>query len=177
MRYDRIINKLDIKPSFLDEHAEAIRNQILSVGKTLPPNNRSYRSSFGSTMQSDIFTINTCVRLTGMILMLGSNPDNVKRVSSDIEDDSVFANHDPATVINSSMLYHLVTWLESKPGCTRQEKESLKQVHRRFDRLNWMVDRDVVKALGIEAIEQQSPEEERNNYSGGGFPYIHHGNV
>jgi hypothetical protein len=161
----------------LDEHARAIQNQILSVGKTPPLNKGAYGSSFGSTTQSDIFAINKCIRLTGRILMLGSNPDSIERVSSDIENDPAFANHDPATVINSSMLYHLVTWLESKPNCTSQEKESLKQLHRRFDGLNWMVDRDTVKALGIETVEQRSSGEGDKNYSSGGFPCARRSNA
>jgi hypothetical protein len=177
MRYERIINELNIEPTFLDEHARAIQNQILSVGKTPPLNKGAYGSSFGSTTQSDIFAINKCIRLTGRILMLGSNPDSIKRVTGDIEEDPAFANHDPATVINSSMLYHLVTWLERKPGSTAQEKETLKQVHRRFDGLNWMVDRDTVKALGIETVEQRSSGEGKNIYSSGGFPRVNRGNA
>jgi hypothetical protein len=154
MHYNRIISDLKLRTSFLDAHSEMIQSQILALGQCLPSRKRSARPG-NLGLYPDIFAVNECLGLARTVLTLGSDPDSISSVVGCLKKDRTFDKQDPVMVISSSVLYHMIEWLEQDPKTSREDRQTLRRVHRRFDDLNWMIDGDSVKALGMSKVENQ----------------------
>lgn len=156
MRYEDIINGLDISEVFLNEHQEPIADRLATAGKTIEESQkkRGLKNRSSLIRQADFSGICDSLNLAKTVLILACSDEKIDQVIDRVQHDSTLCEQDPLTVIISSVLYYLVVRVRRK-GTDESERKRLRQVHHRFDELNWMINSAGVTALGIQPSPQK----------------------
>lgn len=178
MQYEEIIKGLEISEPFLLRYTDTIQSRLASAGEAILQSKRQGLSAdLSFTARTDIQTINDCINLAKTILMLGSPPEKINETLRRIHKESVYANQDPSTVINSSVLYHLLVRADERGGIEDNDQKKLKAVRHRFDQLNWMLDYATVGSLGFQRLDWSQTEAKPDYYSERIAETVHYGNT
>ncbi len=136
-------NWLGITIDFLDKHEETLYQRLLASYDTM------VKEETGVFRSRIIFGINQCVHLATSVVLLGSEPERLRKSMKNAKNR--FSHADPSAVLTIATLYYLLTvYLDW------DLIYEIKHICRNFDSVNWMIGEETMNALGIERLSKNN---------------------
>jgi hypothetical protein len=139
--FERIVDRLKIPKEFLDTYAPAVRAKFREASGKLAK----------ESARED--GINQCLHVASSVVL--RNPEHLDETLDRIRDEPALKGSDSNTILTIAALYYL---LQSETHRLKAEeaedRQGLRRVHQAFDQKEWLIGKDAMRTLGIEATSQ-----------------------
>jgi len=155
-----LFDELGLEGNFVRQEQDTIRKRLMAAAEEMKNSETVEPESSGketeSILRSEIFGINQCLHLASSVLLVGTGPEKLYATRDKIRSSGKFPGKDPATVLTSAMLYHLVDSEMKGQVVDSEPWKMLAYIHKRFDELSWMVGSDGMNALGMQGLGKKA---------------------
>ena len=149
-RYVQLVtDDIGITDQLLSERLPTIKKRFL-IAADLISSNKSDIPHIPSIPSTRCQGINQCIHLATGILFVGRPREKgLEQLLEELREESPFKTVDPSDVAVAAVLKYLLDYLTRISSTDEQLQQAIDIVAKAFRNINWYLDEDAIKGLGI----------------------------